>query len=334
MKQFLTTLSLLITVFSINFDSKAAIITAIASGNWNSPFTWSAGIPVCGDTVDIPFGTSVTVTVNVDLDNGDPLCPFFRLSIGGHLKFDNGKKMHFATGACVTVEVGGKVGPSSKGGGGSESIYVGPDRVWQASDGLLLGQASLGCAVMLPVTLLNFYVLQTGNELVFHWKVASETNVEKYVIEYSEDGKTWNVLDEKEASGNSTEYEYDLSIRTSGIQNLTYYKLMNFDMNSKKTVLDIISFYPENFVEDGKLMLIPNPVEKNSLLSIQYNTDSQIETSIQIIDQRGVILFNKSVIESTRDGEFIFDTSVLKSGTYFVNLTNKNQSLKSKLAVL
>lgn len=333
MKQFLVTLSLLITMFSINFDSQAAMITAISNGSWGSPFTWNFGIPQCGDTVIIPTGTSVTVTVNVNLDTGDPLCDLFRMTIGGDLRFAAGKKMNLSSGACISVEAGGQVGASAKGGGASESIYIGADRVWQASGGTLNGVASLGCAILLPVNIVSFEALKNGESISFTWEVNSEYNVKSYDIEYSEGNLSWLPFAKVPSNSNSS-IRKTYFLESEGINKSVYFRLSNIDQNGKKTILTTIRYEVVYSLQNNAITLIPNPIENSELLTVKYETQNEMETTINILDQRGVIIYSTSKIETSTNGEVIFDTSVLKSGTYFVNLSNKNQSLKSKLAVL
>lgn len=327
-------MSVLITMFSINFDSKAAIITAVSSGNWDSPFTWDLGVPQCGDTVVIPSGITVTVTVNVDLDNGDPLCPLFRMTISGDLRFAHGKKMHLATGSCVSVEASGTVSASSKGGGASESIYIGEERVWQASGGTLRGVASLGCAIMLPVSLVDFNVKQHNKQIELTWKVASETNLAFYHLEYSLNGLEWVSL----ANVEQRAYVHDAPVKiyqysTSDLGEDVYFRLTSVDNDGKQFILRIAS-YKSLKENDELIMIAPNPATVNQLVSVNYETTEELETTIHIVDQRGLVIYTSTKMEASKSGQLFVDTSALQSGTYFVRISNKNQSLKSKLAVL
>lgn len=333
MKRYLTMFSLIVTMFSINFDSKASVITAVASGNWDSPFTWLPSVPVCGDTVIIPPGVTVTVTVNVNLDTGDPLCPLFRMTVLGNLRFAAGKKMNLATGACVSVEATGSVAASSKGGGASESIYVGPDRVWQASGGTLQGVASLGCGILLPVNIIKFEAIEKMDNVILIWEVNAEQNIDRYEIEYSETGLSWNQFAQvMKDDGFSTIKTYSYESRS--LDEDVYFRLSNIDHNGVKTILSTIRFDVSELFQNQEITLIPNPVQTNQLLTINYETQNDMETRLNIVDQRGVIIYSITKTENSDSGELIFDTSILKSGTYFVNLENRNQSLKSKLAVL
>ena len=58
---------LIFTLFTVQ-DAHAATITAVASGNWNTPATWSSGtVPLVSDNKIIPSG--ITVTVSTTLGN-------------------------------------------------------------------------------------------------------------------------------------------------------------------------------------------------------------------------------------------------------------------------
>jgi hypothetical protein len=53
---------LLVAIFAINLGSKAAVITATATGNWNAAATWNGPIPGAADVVFITGGRAVTIT--------------------------------------------------------------------------------------------------------------------------------------------------------------------------------------------------------------------------------------------------------------------------------
>src|SRR5258705_12485060 len=65
----------------------AGTMTAVASGNWTSASTWSAGrVPQDNDTITIPFGKTVTVDVVTVSYN------HLLLIVNGVLYFNGGKK--------------------------------------------------------------------------------------------------------------------------------------------------------------------------------------------------------------------------------------------------
>ena len=62
------------------FPLSAVNDTAVASGNWSSASTWSAGVPAAGQNIDIPAGDTVTFDQN-------PSASIQTLRIDGKLSF-------------------------------------------------------------------------------------------------------------------------------------------------------------------------------------------------------------------------------------------------------
>jgi hypothetical protein len=334
MKRVLITLSLVITMFSINFDSKAAITTAIMNGNWNSPFTWSHGVPSCGDTIIIPESIRVTITHNVNLDvAGDPLCAAVRIIVSGSLRFENGRKLTLALGACMSIEIGATVGPSSKGGGASEAIYIGPDRVWQASEGVITGPSMLGCPVLLPVELISFNVNQIISGFQFIWEVASEVDVDYYEIEYSEDGQRWEkLLTKSTLNVEKFNVKYDVEVSKKVNSEIVYFRLSNIDIDGTRKALSTIAQKIKSNSSDD-LSIFPNPVINGNSFEILLNENLQSETIILITDQMGKTVLSK-ILQKSEKGKIVIENGNLNSGTYFVSVLNDKQQLKSKVTII
>lgn len=313
---------LLFGLTMVSFYSKATIVTATTSGNWDSAFTWDIGVPKCGDTVIIPAGVIVTVTVNVDLDTGDPLCPLFQMTISGDLRFAHGKKMHLALGSCVGVESGGRVGASSKGGGASESIYIGPDRVWQASGGALNGVATLGCAIMLPVELIDFSILIKNQGVELNFTSASERDLDYYVIESSRDGSFWQEVQTLKAAENSIELRNYSYTDKNPFNGLSYYRLKSVNMDGSQNNLEIISceYY------SSKFLMYPIPVNKLMFLE----GDNLEQSSVSIFNSLGELI---EVELSLVGDKYSFNFEQIKNGVYFLTIQNVNIKRTERIIV-
>jgi hypothetical protein len=313
---------LLFGLTMVSFNSRATIITAVSTGNWNSPFTWNGTIPQCGDTVIIPAGIIVTITENVDLNTGDPLCPFFRLTIAGSLRFNNGRKLHLASGACMTVETGGTIGQSVKGGGASESIYLGENRVWQASEGMLHGFQSYGCAILLPVTLINFSLSILNNQVELNFATASENNLDHFLIETSRDGSYWQTIERLKGNGNSVALNSYKYTDKNPFNGTSYYRLKSVDFDGSVHTLNILSceFY------SSKFLMYPIPVNKQMFLEGE-NLD---QSTINIVNSIGEPI----EVEMNLLGDKLnFNFEDIKNGIYFVSIRNVKVNKTERIVV-
>ncbi|MCX6182099.1 MAG: hypothetical protein NT150_09250 [Bacteroidetes bacterium] len=96
----------------------------------------------------------------------------------------------------------------------------------------------------LPLKWLDFKVLQNNNYLDILWQTASEKNTNSFVVERSEDGKTFQDVAAVNACGNC-EYinHYNYKILTP--ETITYFRIKSIDYNSFADYSVIRVFAPE-----------------------------------------------------------------------------------------
>ncbi|MFN5415763.1 MAG: T9SS type A sorting domain-containing protein [Flavobacteriia bacterium] len=335
MKPFITYISLLITVFSINFDSKAAIITAITNGGtWAAPASWDLGrAPECGDTINVPFGININITTNVDLDDADPLCSAVRISIAGSIRFANGRKMRLAPGACFSVENGGLVRPSPVGMGSSENISIDGDILWRAADGNLSGPATMGCPILLPVTFISLNITQQELAFYLNWNVNEEENVSHYNVYLSENGYNW----EKNVTVQALEKSsYETRLASTNDNQEFYIKLESVDVDGKAFILAIeaVKLDISSLSSLNEINIFPNPTVQNSNASIVFELNSTQEIMIQVIDFTGKVILEKVIISEKGQNLIPIETSLIQHGNYIVLLKTNDISLNQKLTIL
>lgn len=104
----------------------------------------------------------------------------------------------------------------------------------------LTGGASFDCT-LLPIELLDFTVVNTGNMNTLEWQTASESNNSHYLIERSTDMKNWTKIAQVAGAGTSsaqTDYKYFDYIISDEI---LYYKLSQVDFDGTTTELGVES---------------------------------------------------------------------------------------------
>jgi hypothetical protein len=86
----------------------------------------------------------------------------------------------------------------------------------------------------LPVELLKFFALPSGDAVILSWATATETNCDYFSVERSSDGLSWKEITTVPGNGNSSQrndYSYTDSYPGKGI---TYYRLLQHDYNGKR----------------------------------------------------------------------------------------------------
>ncbi|MGV3632685.1 MAG: T9SS type A sorting domain-containing protein [Bacteroidota bacterium] len=338
MKRILTLISLLLTVFAVNFDLNAAVITAISNGGtWSATTSWDLGrAPACGDTIIVPLGIEIKVTDNVDLDASTDACGAVRISVAGRLRFSNGKKIRLAPGACMNVENGGIIQPSAKGGGASENISIDGTRVWEASEGPLNGPFTMGCLVVLPVTLVAFEVSNEASSFNVDWYVNSENELAYYEVYVSKNGYNWELIHMQMARNTNEESHYGVRYQLQDIAtDYVYFKLTSTNFNGSKQMLAMSTTPYEFKPEDtDQLVLIPNPVQTNSLTIIAFELENDEEYEVTAIDNFGKVVVQNKMNGNKGANTFVIENDRLKAGIYTIQVKNAEKMTSSKLIVL
>ncbi len=133
------------------------------------------------------------------------------------------------------------------------------------------------------------------------WSVATQINNEKYIIEYSKDGRTLSQIGEIAGDGNSNvtkHYEY---IHTSPSIGMNYYRIKQVDYDGKYSYSDIASVRYDGTRETN---IYPNPTTS------EVNISTSEPTSLQIMDIYGRVLKRQNLSE----GQNTVEISELPSG--------------------
>jgi hypothetical protein len=178
----------------------------------------------------------------------------------------------------------------------------------------------LGYISPLPVELLDFTAKCLEDKTVkIDWSTASENNSSHFEVRKSLDGYTWNTIETIHAAGNSTSLlEYSILDRNKTIGN-TYYRLNQVDIDGKSELFDVVT---SNCVENelnNLLTTYPNP--STNEFYVEFNSeDIEGESTIEISDSRGVIVYKKNVnIEKGNNFYNVGQTNVI-DGIYYINL--------------
>ncbi len=106
----------------------------------------------------------------------------------------------------------------------------------------------------LPVELMSFDGMSTEEGNLLLWKTASEHNSDYFLIQSTIDGEKYTTVDKVGAAGNSNQVmEYSL-LDTKYGNNLTYYRLLQYDFDGKYTIYGPILI--NNQVKEKKVIKI------------------------------------------------------------------------------
>jgi len=293
--------------------------TADQNGNWNQTTTWDCSIvPGCCDTIIIPAGITVTITVMADLT----ACPSTIVYIYGTLTFQTGKKLNLSDSSIVYIEPGGLL-TGANGGGSSDWITLNGEPYWKAGDGPLPGPAILCQYCTLPIEVLNFNIEFSEGVVNISWETASELNNDYFEVQRSIDGIQWQSIATLNGSGNSSSSVFYREQDSSPLRGLSYYRLKQVDFNGTFSFSETISISTPQTSIDQEILVLWAGLETNQNIAIYFTESVNGPTDIIVASPDGSIIYSRSHQLTGEDWIVISIDHSLSFGTYIIKVNQQ-----------
>lgn len=182
--------------------------------------------------------------------------------------------------------------------------------------------SQISCISVLPVTWLSVNgQFQNGNAII-HWATASETNTDKFEIEHSTDGITYNKVGTAAAAGNSSSARQYRFIHPSPVSGKNYYRIKQIDSDGRFTYSSIIVL--KNSDTRSSLIIAPNPVQAEVIL--YFNEPGR--KTIQLFNMKGALLYTEKI--NVTNSRHAINMVNMASGIYLlhVNTVKGNETYK------
>jgi hypothetical protein len=217
----------------------SATITSTTSGLWSNPATWNSNsVPGCGDSIIILAIHTVTVSNQLDYR----ICTSsIAIDVKGHLYFINGKKLRLPCNGRVYIRTGAIM--DSDGSGNSNLLEICNTTYWDGSQGPVNGPYCypVNCAVLLPITLINFTGYYLNYQVHFNFATATELNSDYFLIQRSYDGINFtDVTKIKSRYGNSYSRIDYTAVDIQPGTGYVYYRLLQYDNDKTFVVSKLI----------------------------------------------------------------------------------------------
>lgn len=186
------------------------------------------------------------------------------------------------------------------------------------------GGITVNCinAAILPVELLRFEALVTDGNVQVSWITAAERENEKFIVERSANGETFEPFLEVEGAGNSTFKQFYTVEDSDPISGVSYYRLSQVDVNGKMTELGFVAV-EVNTTLTG-IVLAPNPSNNVAVLQLPLHGGTQ-EFHVMVSNYSGLVVQEQTVTE---------DLSLdLPAGFYQVAVLSGTQRWSEKLVI-
>jgi hypothetical protein len=186
--------------------------------------------------------------------------------------------------------------------------------------GLYDAAGNLKCPSVLPVTWESISAEFVDQMVVIDWSITSERNNKEFVIERSEDGRSFSSIGNIQANQNGTfpsNYQY---IDFNPIDGISYYRIKQVDISGlfSYSQISAVSNSSNQMFINGLGKLCPNPASTTDPITIEVLQDVQLE----IYNDLGKCLLNKTIFKGIN---FLsLSRSEFSSGLYHFVLVGTN----------
>lgn len=175
----------------------------------------------------------------------------------------------------------------------------------------------------LPITLKNFDAHLNNGKVELEWITLNETNNDYFTIERSKDGVEWEHVLQTKGAGNSKVPINYKEVDDNPIRGVSYYRLRQTDYDGHEEVFDL-QVTPVRLEGELKIMVVPNPLEGESIGLQLAGLDNVSQASITIQDVFGKVVHLSNVVASeVQEGSVNVQLDQkLGSGTYVLKVHN------------
>ncbi len=177
----------------------------------------------------------------------------------------------------------------------------------------------------LPVTWMAFEAFENEDqEVELHWSTASELNNDRFEIEKSFDGHTFDVIGQIVGNGTSNTLSDYQFTDTDPFNGINYYRLRQVDYDGTDDYSELVSVFVD-VQREYNITLSPNPTFDVTTLSIEWENDD--DYAVGIFDMMGR---NLGVVHS-KFSKLNLDLSTLPKGMYIIKIHTGDRVVARKL---
>lgn len=169
----------------------------------------------------------------------------------------------------------------------------------------------------LAVKILTFIGKEEGSFNHLNWTIADQSDIEKFTIQRSVDGKTWTEIGKVEAESNDENYNFNW-IDKSPLPS-SFYRLKIYEKSEKTNLSPTISIYRQL---PNDIIAFPNPFTNHTALKVDADTDSDMVVSV--LEISGEVVNVQEIAAKAGQHEYDLGIENLNSGIYLVRIQSNN----------
>jgi len=199
------------------------------------------------------------------------------------------------------------------------------NRVWS-----LVSNISPMGPLPLPIELVDFNGKYLNNQNVLSWVTASEKDNDYFILERSEDAREFSPIGKIDGAGNSNSFLNYQFVDIKPINQVAYYRLKQIDFDGQFSYSQVIALR-NNQKLSAELKAYPNPSDGHFLIT-NIPFDEGEDFVCQVYNLQGELL-KKDLQISNASGNLLLQLNDLKSGVYWVSITNGYTTATTKVVL-
>ncbi|MBE9465206.1 T9SS type A sorting domain-containing protein [Dyadobacter sp. UP-52] len=181
---------------------------------------------------------------------------------------------------------------------------------------------SIAVSSALPVTLTSFTATKEGQMAQLKWSTTAETNSDRFEIERSQNGKSWDLIGTQKSNGESTTLKNYTFSDAKPLNGENLYRLKMIDKDATFAYSRIQSL---TFAGDLVTSFYPNPVAEKLIIKTD---DFSLVKNVKIFDANGRTVYQSSATPSSE-----INVQNLSAGLYVVQMMSKSGAVISHKVV-
>ncbi len=171
----------------------------------------------------------------------------------------------------------------------------------------------------LPVELVRFTATAAGAGVQLTWATASERNAERFEVQRSADGRSFQTFTTQDAHGTTTQFNSYAAFDATPVRPLSYYRLRQVDRDGKVNLSQVVTIRLRGDAPVVALSSYPQPFAEE--LTLRLTSPAPTTATVRLIDLQGRIVLTQTLPVDGGTAALRVPTAALASGTYVAQVT-------------
>ena len=210
----------------------------------------------------------------------------------------------------------------------ADALVTNSDITFSTGNGITsFSQFTISREIILPVEILNLKAQNQGKTNLLTWQTTSEKENEGFDIEKSADGKIFEKIGFVKGNGTTTQKQ-TYSFTDNNPLSISYYRLHQMDFGGKETYSNIVSVVMNTKMN---VKAFPNPT--NSLLNVQFDSETEQNTDIELIDNLGRSVYSYKLTARIGNNHLFFGTQQFPAGIYRLRIKQNASTIVEQIVI-